>query len=34
MVKAVDPAAELDAVRVELKEGGKTGTWTRPEEDP
>ena len=30
MVKAVDPAAELDAVRVERKEGGKTGTWTRP----
>ena len=34
MVKAVDPAAELDAVRVERKEGGKTGTWTRPEEGP
>jgi cyclic pyranopterin phosphate synthase len=32
MVKAVDPAAVLDAVRVERKEGGKTGTWTRPEE--
>ncbi len=32
MVKAVDPAAELDAVRVERKEGGKTGTWTRPED--
>jgi cyclic pyranopterin phosphate synthase len=32
MVKAVDPAAELDAVRVERKEGGKTGTWTRPPE--
>ena len=32
MVKAVDPAAELDAVRVERKEGGKTGLWTRPEE--
>ena len=30
MVKAVDPAAVLDAVRVESKEGGKTGTWTRP----
>ena len=30
MVKAVDPAAVLDAVRVERKEGGKTGTWTRP----
>ena len=29
MVKAVDPAAVLDAVRVERKEGGKTGTWTR-----
>jgi cyclic pyranopterin monophosphate synthase len=32
MVKAVDPAATLDAVRVERKEGGKTGTWTRPED--
>jgi cyclic pyranopterin phosphate synthase len=30
MVKAVDPAAVLDAVRVERKEGGKTGLWTRP----
>jgi cyclic pyranopterin phosphate synthase len=32
MVKAVDPAAVLDAVRVERKEGGKTGLWTRPDE--
>ena len=31
MVKAVDPAAVLDAVRVERKEGGKTGTWIRPD---
>ena len=30
MVKAVDPAAVLDAVRVERKDGGKTGTWVRP----
>ncbi|WP_367132896.1 cyclic pyranopterin monophosphate synthase MoaC [Saccharothrix sp. HUAS TT1] len=30
MVKAVDPAASLDAVRVERKEGGKTGLWERP----
>jgi len=30
MVKAVDPAAVLDGVRVERKDGGKTGTWTRP----
>ncbi|PKW14001.1 cyclic pyranopterin monophosphate synthase MoaC [Saccharopolyspora spinosa] len=29
MIKAVDPAAVLDAVQVERKEGGKTGTWTR-----
>ena len=29
MIKAVDPAAVLDAVRVERKEGGKTGLWTR-----
>ena len=31
MVKAVDPAAVLDGVRVERKDGGKTGAWTRPE---
>ncbi|KAA2262943.1 cyclic pyranopterin monophosphate synthase MoaC [Solihabitans fulvus] len=31
MVKSVDPAASMDAVRVERKDGGKTGTWTRPE---
>ena len=29
MVKAVDPAAALDAVRVLRKEGGKTGLWVR-----
>ena len=29
MIKAVDPAAVLDAVRVERKDGGKTGTWTQ-----
>jgi len=32
MVKAVDPGAVLDAVRVERKEGGKTGTWTREDQ--
>ncbi|MGH3978961.1 MAG: cyclic pyranopterin monophosphate synthase MoaC [Pseudonocardiaceae bacterium] len=32
MVKAVDPAAVLDGVRVERKDGGKTGTWIREEE--
>ncbi|MHA6621777.1 cyclic pyranopterin monophosphate synthase MoaC [Pseudonocardia sp. DLS-67] len=32
MVKAVDPAAVLEEVRVERKEGGKSGTWTRPED--
>ena len=31
MIKAVDPAAVLDGVRVERKDGGKTGAWTRPE---
>lgn len=31
MIKAVDPAATLDRVRVERKDGGKTGSWTRPE---
>ncbi|GAB2957090.1 cyclic pyranopterin monophosphate synthase MoaC [Amycolatopsis acidiphila] len=30
MIKAVDPAATLDAVRLERKDGGKTGTWERP----
>ncbi len=30
MVKAVDPAASLDAIRVERKEGGKSGLWVRP----
>src|SRR3954466_13389668 len=29
MIKAVDPAASLEAVRVLRKEGGKTGLWTR-----
>jgi cyclic pyranopterin phosphate synthase len=32
MVKAVDPAASLDAVRCETKTGGKTGDWQRPED--
>jgi cyclic pyranopterin phosphate synthase len=31
MIKAVDPAAVLDSVRVERKDGGKGGTWTRPQ---
>jgi cyclic pyranopterin phosphate synthase len=30
MIKAVDPAASLSAVRVLRKEGGKTGLWVRP----
>ncbi|MGI5246276.1 cyclic pyranopterin monophosphate synthase MoaC [Dactylosporangium sp. CA-139066] len=30
MVKAVDPAASLESVRVLRKEGGKTGLWERP----
>jgi len=29
MIKAVDPAARLDDIRVLRKEGGKTGVWTR-----
>ncbi len=29
MVKAVDPAAVLDAIRVLRKEGGKTALWVR-----
>jgi cyclic pyranopterin phosphate synthase len=31
MVKAVDPAASIEGVRVIRKEGGKTGHWERPE---
>lgn len=34
MVKAVDPAASIEAVRVLRKEGGKTGEWVRPEDRP
>jgi cyclic pyranopterin phosphate synthase len=34
MIKAVDPAASIDAVRVLRKEGGKTGLWVRPENRP
>ncbi|HZZ52243.1 MAG TPA: cyclic pyranopterin monophosphate synthase MoaC [Pseudonocardia sp.] len=30
MIKAVDPAAVLGEVRLERKEGGRSGTWTRP----
>ncbi|MEO9220666.1 MAG: cyclic pyranopterin monophosphate synthase MoaC [Mycobacteriaceae bacterium] len=30
MVKAVDPAAVMDGIRVETKDGGKTGHWSRP----
>lgn len=29
MIKAIDPAAVITDVRVESKEGGKTGTWRR-----
>lgn len=28
MIKALDPAARIDAIRVLRKEGGKTGVWT------
>jgi cyclic pyranopterin monophosphate synthase len=30
MIKAVDPAASIEGVRVLRKEGGKTGEWVRP----
>jgi cyclic pyranopterin monophosphate synthase len=30
MVKAIDPAAAITGVRVEWKEGGKSGRWDRP----
>jgi cyclic pyranopterin monophosphate synthase len=29
MIKAVDPAARIDDIRVLSKQGGKTGTWVR-----
>jgi cyclic pyranopterin phosphate synthase len=29
MVKAIDPAATITDVRVEAKEGGKSGSWRR-----
>src|SRR3984885_10563734 len=29
MIKAVDPAARIDDIRVLRKQGGKTGTWVR-----
>ncbi|RSM67765.1 cyclic pyranopterin monophosphate synthase MoaC [Actinoplanes sp. ATCC 53533] len=34
MVKAVDPAASIESVRVLRKEGGKTGDWLRPVDRP
>jgi cyclic pyranopterin monophosphate synthase len=34
MIKAVDPAASIEAIRVLRKEGGKTGDWVRPEDRP
>jgi cyclic pyranopterin monophosphate synthase len=34
MIKGVDPAAAIEAVRVIRKEGGKTGEWVRPEDRP
>ncbi|OQO92720.1 cyclic pyranopterin monophosphate synthase MoaC [Saccharomonospora piscinae] len=33
MIKAVDPAASLDGVRLVRKEGGKSGLWQRPDEE-
>ena len=30
MIKAVDPAAQLDDIHVVAKQGGKTGVWTAP----
>jgi cyclic pyranopterin monophosphate synthase len=30
MIKAVDPAAAIDKIRVLRKEGGRHGTWTPP----
>ena len=33
MVKAVDKGAVIDDVKVVAKSGGRSGTWTRPEEE-
>jgi cyclic pyranopterin phosphate synthase len=33
MVKAVDPGAVLTGLRVERKAGGRSGTWTRGDDD-
>jgi cyclic pyranopterin monophosphate synthase len=29
MIKAVDPAARIDDIRVLRKDGGRSGTWVR-----
>ena len=34
VVKGVDPALEISAVRLELKEGGKSGSWRNPAAAP
>ena len=34
MCKAVDRGMRLEAVRLVLKRGGKSGSWTRPGEPP
>ncbi len=34
MCKAIDRNISLEATRLVHKEGGKSGTWTRPAEDP
>lgn len=34
MIKAADPAASIEGVRVLRKQGGKTGDWVRPEDRP
>ena len=34
MIKAVDPAAMIDRIRVLRKEGGKTGMWVRKSMEP
>ena len=34
MCKAVDRGMSLEGVRLVEKRGGKSGTWTRPDEDP
>jgi cyclic pyranopterin phosphate synthase len=34
MVKGLDKATSIENVRITAKEGGRSGSWTRPGESP